>query len=835
MTEILAEAIELPPSERPDFLAKKCAGDAVLRAEVESLLAHCEASDGFLETPVEPLLPTDQLVGGHRLLRRLGAGGVGVVMLACDPVDDHLVAIKIVDGRAGPGLRLERFHREAKSMARLQHPGIVAVHADGQDSDLHWYSMDFVPGHDLGRELDIHRGIVAGPALLPRMGAAKHIESAARLCLGVAEALDHAHERGVVHRDVKPQNVLLHTDGAPRLADFGIARDEILGSLTQTGEIVGTPYYMSPEQVAARRAPVDHRTDVYSLGVVLYELLTMVRPFEGRTEADVLARIRILVPPSVRGRNPSVPVDLATICESAMAKVPGDRYATADALADDLRRFLAHQAIIAQPPTLWHRIRRFCGLHRIAVASVIVGAIVLVGGVVVGSAWEQKRYFKELLSPAAAMAERSEWEHPPALAAIAEVAQVRARLDAAFAQGEPASRWRGLQGRLSAWKLARVESLQKELQTCLAGGETLMFRTDFVGVLRVSNDLSQLVAAWPTGSSTMPPNSLSCAVAVSVRNDGGQELQGEVLLREIDPISGQPRELRGLGVLPLEEARVAPGYYRIIIETDAGARLELTRMVLPGDVQLAIEVALASAAIRSEALVGMVPFQGGVLPPETYGVPYPSRDSAIEVEAFALDATEVTNADYGRFLAAFPQRSRPALWADVESDPSYDDLPVTNVSWGDARAYAEWIGKRLPTLAEWMLATRGDGNRLVPWANAPAATIDRGNTSQQPLTRAESASYRVCAQRLARVNSYPEARTPEGLYHTLGNVSEWLETVVVERTPSGRAPRPHRRLAAGSCFTAATGPYDLRVVEELGSESSYANAQTGFRCARSVP
>jgi hypothetical protein len=203
----------------------------------------------------------------------------------------------------------------------------------------------------------------------------------------VADALHCAHEHGLVHRDVKPQNLLLQENRRVQVGDFGLVRDESLGSLTRTGELAGTPYYMSPEQAKIVRASVDHRTDVYSLGVVLYELATHQRPFEGKTSADVLTKIRDTHPSGLRSLNPHLPRDLETICLKAMAKEPRDRYATAAELRDDLRRFLAHEAIVAKPPTWLAHAGRWMRRHRYK-----VGAFgLLIGGIAGGQRWPRTR------------------------------------------------------------------------------------------------------------------------------------------------------------------------------------------------------------------------------------------------------------------------------------------------------------------------------------------------------------------------------------------------------------------------------------------------------------
>jgi hypothetical protein len=283
-------------------------------------------------------------LGRFQLRERLGDGGFGQVFLAYDPRLDRDVALKVLKQRNPSERVMERFFREARSAARLDHPNIVAVHDAGFDKGRCWVAFHFVSGRPLNWYRDHHR-------LDP--------PTAARLLRDLADAVDHAHRQGVLHRDIKPANVLIDDLGRPRLIDFGLARrSDLDSSLTRDGAVVGTPAYMSPEQALGFSKQVDERSDVFSLGVIFFEALSGQRPHltssHAGTSVDsgqppaVAAKSK---PPSAREINPEVPAALDRICLRAIAREPHDRYPSARALADDLDLWLlAHRGGRAWPP-----------------------------------------------------------------------------------------------------------------------------------------------------------------------------------------------------------------------------------------------------------------------------------------------------------------------------------------------------------------------------------------------------------------------------------------------------------------------------------------------------
>ncbi len=307
-------------------------------------------------------------LGDFELVDVLGRGGMAVVYLARQVSLDRLVALKMIAAlKASDPPTQERFRREARSVAQLDHPGIVSIHEAGSVDGALYYTMDYVDGSDLGRVLRQRQ--------LP-------VREAAGLVRRVAEAVGHAHKHGIVHRDLKPANVLIDSSGQPRVTDFGLAMEAETGAggLTLTGDLLGTPPYMAPEMLAGGASKATPPADVYALGAMLFQMLTGRTPFLGESPSQLLHLVINEEPPSLRLLNPTVPRDLQTICLKCLGKAPANRYADGCELGADLGRFLANEPIHARPASRTVRLMRWSRRRPGSATFIVALMLFAVGG-----------------------------------------------------------------------------------------------------------------------------------------------------------------------------------------------------------------------------------------------------------------------------------------------------------------------------------------------------------------------------------------------------------------------------------------------------------------------
>ncbi len=348
-------------------------------------------------------------IEGYRILGILGQGGMGIVYRANQTKLNRTVALKVLPaivGTANPSA-VDRFRREATAAARLHHTNIVPIYDFGESQDSYYYAMEYITGKPLNvliRRLADESVVSASPARLVDLlrheiletpaahaspevvgllspspdasgvsslgtGRKAYFNQVARWMADAADALHYAHDQGIIHRDIKPANLLLAADGRIMIADFGLAKTTADQSFTMTGAFLGTLRYVSPEQAMARRVHVDHRTDIYSLGVTMYELLCFETAFPGDDEKDILGAVMTRDPTAPRKVNHQVPDELDTICMRCMEKAPAARYEDAKALGDDLRRFMHDLPIVAKRPGPLKRAAKFVRRHKPAVLA----------------------------------------------------------------------------------------------------------------------------------------------------------------------------------------------------------------------------------------------------------------------------------------------------------------------------------------------------------------------------------------------------------------------------------------------------------------------------------
>ncbi len=736
LERLLDEALGLDPADRASFLDRHCGSDHAMRREIEAALRLHDENPNVLEldggeertNPLPPntehdgLVPrtdgestlTGTVLGDYLLLEEIGRGGMGVVYRARDQKLKTDVALKVIPRGLGPGgIEEKRLRLEAQNVARLDHPGIVRVRTCDAAGPWTWFVMDLVAGLDLDQELETLRGVKPEKPLqfepqLPAFDDANYQSQAAELVACAADAVQHAHDQGIVHRDLKPKNMILGPNRGLRLVDFGIARPLGGPNVTDSGALAGTVYYMSPEVAQSARLPVDQRSDVYSLGVVLYELLTLKRPFEGKTSKEVLDRILTGLSPLPSRVNPKVARDLEAICLKAIAFNPEDRYPTAAALRDDLRRFLSRQAVLAERPNWFRRLL-----------------------------FRARRHRREL------------------------------------------------------W----------------AAGITLVLATTF-GVWLLLRTQGAHRARW-TITSSGPQASVSIA--------------------RLNDIIGEPESFRELGRTPIQDLSLEAGFYRL--RSDFGDGLAVDYEVEAVDDQ---HLSIAVRPLRGNtSKMSLIP--GGTLhlvdPPDRICT---LNRKTVVVGSFYMDRSEVSNGEYARF-ARETQRSVPRWWPKAGEEPAgWDRLPATQVTWDDAMAYASFHGKRLPTHAEWELASRGTMGRLYPWADLSMDPEAAGaNIFQTRFLIAQPTEVEVLREYLRcawPVDRLPGAASPQGVLHLFGNVDEWTSTPFVEAVRGRSVSVGLKRWTMGhNWYASAFGmdPSRHGFAEVTEKDTSYS---LGFRC-----
>ncbi len=409
LSRLVEECLLSIESEGSRALERLCAAHpeqaASLRRRIEALVRA-----GLLEPEGSADARIPEKLGEFRLEERLGSGGMGVVYRARQSDPARTVALKLIRPELlfFPGAR-ERFRREVEAVARLDHPGIVRIYAVGEEKGVPFFAMEYVEGATLAALLRLLKNrdpqALNGRALFealwrvlggnagaepaaPELFMGSWAQTCCRIALQVAEALAHAHERGVLHRDIKPSNIMLTKDGRALLLDFGLASAEGAHSLTRAGAQLGSLPYMAPEQVLGDHSQIDVRTDVYGLGVTLFELLALEPPFCDSSSEGLRRRILAGDARPLRAMHRGLPRDAETICRKAMDPDRARRYASAQEFGQDLRNFLELRPILARRPSVLYRLQR--RIQRRPAAAALVGVLIAVGiGAPLLFGWQQ--------------------------------------------------------------------------------------------------------------------------------------------------------------------------------------------------------------------------------------------------------------------------------------------------------------------------------------------------------------------------------------------------------------------------------------------------------------
>ena len=841
---VAAAMAEYSSISRAEFDLEQFVSDipADIRDEVRIRCREADAVDSFFRrsswNDVGGRFTPGSVVGDFELEEEIGAGAMGTVFRAHQRGTDRDVALKVINSgvfRSKGGV--SRFRREANNLSRLNHPHIAKILTVGEHDSWNYFSMELVRGTPLNAEIEkaysaSNSADQSSLGLKSRTNP-RFCESAARLVADVASALAHAHSRNITHRDVKPANIIVCTDGRARLIDFGLARHREDPNITRPGLPIGTPSYMSPERIKGFEYDEDSG-DIWAVGVILYEILVGRRPFEGREVENVVDAILNAKPIPLRTVADSTPPDLARIVNCALAPAPEDRYQTASDLESDLRRYLAGLPVIAKQGTPLARVRRhvrrnfrrYAGVGLLALAALVASTL--------SERASARRRIEDQTMTLGSLLRHQNWID---------------RKNSALLEGRRATRSLR-QSNLddSAEEVvkeaeARFLSLREELVE-EGWGKIRSPRTDGAasreqGILEGVLLLQRAAIIFDDASLLEAiEHALSQRVTIRLSSATGEPVRARVGYRVLDGATGVPQVEIPVGELSTEPLVLPRGFVRIVIRTEAGILREFTRNLDRG-VAAANEFEEIKHTIDPQAAgIGeFVRIEGDRLSLRDEGTPMSAINNRdIDVPAFEIGKYEVSNAEYRLFLRAHPKHRRPLHWDSIEPGSKEDELPVVFVSWYDARSYAEWIGARLPTHAEWALAARGRDGRQFTWTDA-APSEYRGNTHEPqaaPGTKKDRIAFYL--ERADDVRAPLGDVTPEGAFHMLGNVAEWTESLGAELIGGRFHARPNSRIViGGSWYAAKANPrQDLTTIRIRGPEWTHAGYLLGFRCAKST-
>lgn len=737
ISRIFNVALELRSLERKTYLDQVCGEDLIFRQELENLLKANDEKDSFIDSPKLGLtasqnslkFSTTDKIGSFEIIKLLGSGGMGEVYLAKDLRLNRKVALKFLtlsDENSN-----KRFLREAQSAAALEHPHICTIHEIAEAAGREFIVMQYVEGETLSTRLKRQP---------------LKIQDALEIAIQVADALSEAHLRGIIHRDIKPANIIISANTQVKVLDFGLAKKITLGEtdsetsfktlLSSPGVIMGTVSYMSPEQVRGQDADV--RSDLWSLGVVLYEMLTGKTPFSGENTVEKLASILYQEPE----KKAEIPKELTEILNKSLQKEPKNRYQKADEMIKDLRhlkqeldfaeQLLVHVSVTSGDKEINEKISQYLSEHQTTEINVETKKIKT------DNNWKIL-IFSSLVLLIFAIGGYYLWE---------------------FIQHKQAR-----------------ENLQKIEQ--LAATEKYFEAYDLaVQVEQVLPNDANLVKLLPTISDTLSVSS----------NENG----AKVYLKRYNA-----KERQLVGETPLNELRIARGHYVLQVEKDGFETFERT---ISGIIPSVGGSFIASPPLNIEAKLfakGKIPARMVYVSGGEYSLVNWSRptEKKVNLDEFFIDKFEVTNAEYKEFITAggyvrkelwkipFVKDGQtvamgdalkllvdktglpaPRSWSNQSYPEGKDNFPVTDITWYEAAAYAEFRGKKLPTVFQWEKAARNGA--FDPRYNAmPWGFIKQGETTDN------RANFRGTDTVSVENNEF--GMSPYGAYNMAGNVSEW--------------------------------------------------------------
>ncbi|MDB5386931.1 MAG: hypothetical protein JWM11_2577 [Planctomycetaceae bacterium] len=714
------------------------------------------------------------IVGRFELRRQLGEGSGGTVYLAHDPMLERSVAVKVPKFPLGDRKSVERFLREARSASRLRHPNIVTVFESGEAETKCYLVFEYIAGETLLAKLK---------------GEPVDIRQAAIWVRDLADALSYAHREGVVHRDIKPSNIILDSSGRPLLMDFGVARRiDADATMTSDGGLLGTPAYMSPEQALGDRAVVGPASDQYSLGVVLYEMLTGQRPFSGPTYS-ILGQVVAAEPRGPRELNREVPRDLEAICLKAMAKKSADRYLNASEFALDLQCWLDGQPVQARPIGPLKRAGKWCRRNQ----TVVVAATIVFLVVAASVAWN--------------------WFKPPEPSGVIELTLVvqglGISLDGTLVSDEQAQK----PLLVRPGKHTLVVSLQgKELERHLI--KILPGDVERITLGAKSEPTPQVSALPPPGKDPLPSGD---------KTPSNPPMNPTPVPPTPDANSNPRIPTIGNPSIPNAKSQVeAAAQLGCPVSVTNSLQMEF-RLVPAGEMNMGTDPKQGQALLDLQQL------------PEWYERHMRNESPAHQVRItrpFFLASREISRGDFQKFLNEtkhardFDKDGRKGQQID-ESNLT-DDHPAINVSWNDAVAFCEWLSLkegrryRLPTEAEWELACRAGSTTQFSYGDdleqldGYAWTIRNSEGRPQPRGALNPNAF--------------------GLYDMHGNVWEWCSnhfelndyTAEPAVDPTGPVAGTARRYRGGSF---AQYPLMSRSAARLGDVPEFVSSDIGFRIA----